>query len=245
MRDDGKKVCLLTGAGGRLGSMFCSLYASQYHIVAVYRTRRPDALSQHERYVDPLNHDSELSENEKAIYTVNSDLTVDGEISRIVDITLARYDRIDLLVNAAAHSVWAPIIDSNLLLDNLALMFQMNAIVPLQLATEVARRFWRNCERENIDRNRNVINVSSTAGVYIYRGQGQSGYSASKAALNNLTCHLANEFHAFGVRVNALAPNSFPNRISTESVSESIVRLDQGNMSGKILVLDVDGETLI
>jgi NAD(P)-dependent dehydrogenase (short-subunit alcohol dehydrogenase family) len=32
-----------------------------------------------------------------------------------------------------------------------------------------------------------VVNLSSIAGVYIFPGQGQSVYSASKAALNNLT----------------------------------------------------------
>ena len=31
-----RRVCLLTGAGGRLGSDFCRRYRSQYNIVAVY-----------------------------------------------------------------------------------------------------------------------------------------------------------------------------------------------------------------
>lgn len=244
MSDAEKRVCLLTGAGGTLGKMFCRLYASQYHIVAVYRNTEPETISQYERYVDPLN-ELDLPENDAAIYTIQSDLTVDREISRIVDITLARYDRIDLLINAAAHSVWAPIIESHLLLNNLALMFQMNAIIPLMLATEVAHRFWRNRDRENVKHNRDVVNVSSSAGIYIYPEQGQSGYSASKAAINNLTCHMANEFSAFGVRVNAVAPNSFPHRVSTERVCENIVGLDHGNMNGKILIVDEQGDTLL
>jgi hypothetical protein len=43
------------------------------------------------------------------------------------------------------------------------------------------------------------------------------------------------------VRVNATAPNSFPRIVSTESVAQTIVRLDSGMTTGKILVLDADG----
>ncbi len=54
------------------------------------------------------------------------------------------------------------------------------------------------------------MNISSTAGIYIYPGHGQSIYSASKAALNYLSMHMGDEFSSIGVRVNALAPTSFP-----------------------------------
>jgi NAD(P)-dependent dehydrogenase (short-subunit alcohol dehydrogenase family) len=93
--------------------------------------------------------------------------------------------------------------------------------------------------------NRNVVNVSSMSGLYVVPDCDQSIYSASKAALNYLTLHMANEFRPLGVRVNASAPTSFPQAVSTQSVAESIVRLDRGNMSGKISVLDQDGERFI
>ena len=91
--------------------------------------------------------------------------------------------------------------------------------------------------------NRNIVNVSSTSGAYVFAGQG--GYSASKAALNMLTCHMADEFAAIGIRVNAVAPDTFPQRVSTESVCDAIARVDQQPISGRLLLLEAEGERVI
>jgi NAD(P)-dependent dehydrogenase (short-subunit alcohol dehydrogenase family) len=238
-----KKVCLFTGATGTLGSAFCARYADEYRIVAVSKTRAP-----HDRgaavLVDPLAPDAELPENRDALFAVRADLAAPGEISRVVELALARFDRIDLIVNAAALAVWSPLLASNRVVDTLADVLRLNVIVPLELATEVARRFWRDRDGENRRVGRNVVNLSSTAGIYVYPGQGQSGYSASKAALNLLSCHLADELAPIGVRVNALAPNSFPGRVETAAVADAIVRLDRGDQTGSVVVVDEDGESL-
>lgn len=55
--------------------------------------------------------------------------------------------------------------------------------------------------------NRNVVNLSSTAGLFVYPDLGQSVYAASKAALNHLTYHLASDFCGFCV--GALPPPLF------------------------------------
>ena len=148
----------------------------------------------------------------------------------------------DLLVNAAAHSVWGPILGSRELLDSIERQILVNAVIPLRLAAELAERFWKHRDRENREAGRNVVNVSSTAGLFVYPNLGQGAYGASKAALNHLTCHAASEFRSIGIRVNAVAPNSFPGIVTTESVVDAIVRLDEGTETGKILVLDSDGE---
>jgi NAD(P)-dependent dehydrogenase (short-subunit alcohol dehydrogenase family) len=244
-QESDKKVCLITGAGGTLGTAFCRLFRDRYEIAAVHREAAPSAPDQHSRFVDPLRPDAALPENEHPVFAIRADLTGEGEIRRVVELTLARFGRIDVLVNAAVHSIWAPIVDSSALLDSIERQFELNAIVPLRLAAEIAAAFWRDRDHENRRVNRNVINVSSIAGIYIYPGQGQSAYSASKAALNNLTCHMASEFEAFGVRVNATAPDSFPVRVSTERAAESIVRLDEGSMSGEILILTENEERFL
>ena len=118
----------------------------------------------------------------------------------------------------------------------------MNAFVPLQLSMLVAKKFWNDRRDENRLMNRSVVNISSTAGHFIYPGSGQGLYSASKGALNYLTMHMADEFEAIGVRANALAPNSFPGLIPTESAADGIVKLAESAVTGKILILDEDGE---
>lgn len=233
-----KKVCLLTGAGGALGSAFCAGYAEKYDIVAVYRRKPPDVPSQNQWLIDPLDPQAEVAENAHRVFTVQADLKDERDRIKVIEVALARFGRIDLLVNAAAYTAMGPLVDSDGLIDTAEEQYLINAIVPTKLAVLIARRFWRDRDRENGVVNRNVVNVSSSASVYVSPGRGQSAYGASKAALNTFTRHLASEFESFHVRVNATAPTSFPGAVPTQSVLESIVRLDEGDMNGKILVLD-------
>jgi NAD(P)-dependent dehydrogenase (short-subunit alcohol dehydrogenase family) len=241
---DKRRVCLLTGAGGTLGGAFCDLCSELYDIVAVYRETPPGVASQHYRFVDPLEPDRELSENQHPVFEVAADLTQPGEIERVVELALARFDRIDLVVNAAAHSVWAPIVERSDLVANADRMFRVNVTVPLALAAEVARRHWRDRRRTNLERNCHVLNVSSMSGLQTYHGSGQSVYAASKAALNHLTRHMAGEFGSFGVRVNAIAPNAFPQPLAIEDVLGAIWRLDSGRETGTVLAMDGHREWL-
>ncbi len=235
-----RRVCLLTGAGGTLGSAICRAYAADYDIVAVCRTRVPDVPSQHEVYVDPLDPSAELAENQAGVFTVNADLEQPGEIERVVELALARFGRIDLLVNNAAYSRWHRhgFIDGDGAIRDFDRHFTVNVSIPLRLAVRVGQQFWMHRDLENRERNRNVVNVSSLAGSRVFAGQGQGAYAVSKAGLNQLTRHLAAEFAAFGVRANAVAPNSFPGIVSTESVAAAVVRLDRESVSGRILVVD-------
>jgi NAD(P)-dependent dehydrogenase (short-subunit alcohol dehydrogenase family) len=160
----------------------------------------------------------------------------------VVEVTLARFERIDILVNAAAVCHWAPMLNGRDLLENATQHFEINVLLPLRLSALIAEYFWRDRTVENRNHNRSIVNVSSTSGVYIYPGVGQSIYSASKAALNYLSMHMGDEFSQLGVRVNALAPTSFPSLIPTETAAEGIRRLAESDANGRILILDVDGE---
>lgn len=240
-----KRVCLLTGAGGFLGNAFCSRFARDYEIVAVYRNKPPSVPSQRQWYVDPLQPRAHLSENENPVFAVQADLTDDKQIERIIELTLTRYGHVDLLINNAVHSVWGSMIDDLRLQKSMERQFKTNIVAPLMLAVTLARQSWRNHTKENKAFNRNVVNISSTAGLYIYPNFGQSVYSASKAALNYLTYHMADEFASCGIRINALAPTSFPDLVPIERVLDSIVALDHGDMTGKIHVLHAEHEEWI
>jgi len=240
--ESGRKVCLFTGAGGPLGETFCRMFGAHYQIVAVLGRRVPQIVSQEQWWVDPLNPHAPLPENQSGVFAVQADLNDEADLRRVVEVTLARCDRIDLLVNAAAAGYWAPMLEGNQLLEAFQEQFDTNVLLPLRLSSLIAEYFWKNREVENRQVNRCIVNISSTAGIYIYPGQGQSVYSASKAALNYLSMHMGDEFGGIGVRVNALAPNSFPSRVPTEWVAESIRRLAESDANGRILILDEGGE---
>lgn len=237
-----KKVCLFTGAGGALGEMFCRMFGAHYDIVAVLGRRVPQIVTQHQWWIDPLMPDASLTENESRVFAVQADLNDDADMRRVVEVTLARFNRIDFLVNAAAVAFWAPMLDGGRLLENAQQQFETNVMLPLRMSTLVADYFWKDREVENRQFNRSVVNISSLAGMYIFPGQGQSIYSASKAALNYLSMHMGDEFSDIGVRVNALAPNSFPSLIPTETAAEGVRRLAESDANGRILVMDVQGE---
>lgn len=238
-------VCLLTGASGRLGTLFCQLYGHRFRIVAVYCSRpvhQPPEVSWH---IDPFNPGVRQRIEDRGVTTLQVDLSDSAQIPQVVDFALRRFGRVDVLVNAAAICRHVSLTGGEPVADHVTAMLDMNAMVPLRLAVEVAERFWRGRTEENAAFNRSIINVSSTSGAYIFSHVGQSGYAASKAALNMLTCHLAEEFAAFGVRANTVAPDSFPERVSTASVCDAIARVAAGDMNGRMLLLEASGTSVV
>jgi len=238
-----RRVCLLTGASGRLGTSFCRRYADQYEIVAIYGRNLPAVASQELTWVDPLAPQEPLPENASPVFAVQADLSVDDELRRIVTDTIRQFGKIDVIVNAAVRYALAPMRGYRFA-TTLAEQFNVNALVPLKLAAIAANCSW--CVRvdENVSENRNVVNVSSTSGVYVYANVGQSAYSATKAALNMLTCHMSSEMAEVGVRVNAVAPGNF-DEISLDDVADAIVAFDRGLDNGRILVIDREGRFML
>lgn len=237
-----KKVCLLTGAGGRLGSAFCRRHAHEYDIVAVCRTRRPAGVADQDRWrIDPLAAEEGALAGPE-VFTICADLTAEGAIDRVVELALARFGRIDLVVNAAVfvqRERLTTLADSTAFLED---AFRVNSTIPLQLAAAVAREAWFDSVDDNRAWNRNVINVSSGAGIAFAPVAGLAAYSASKSALNFLTCALAAELEGLGVRVNALAPTTFPDLIPTAVVADTIAAVDGESYTGRVVDLTTYSE---
>ena len=245
MQSEQRRVCLLTGAAGRLGSDFCRRYRSRYQIVAVYRRRPPNVAHQDIWPVDPLRPRTEPADALERVFALQADLTEESDLVRVVDTTLAVYGRIDLLVNSAVYARSErlnSVAENSALLDN---SFYLNATVPIRLAAMIARRHWLWSRGENEALGRNVVNVSSSASLGLVPRAGLAAYSASKAALNMLSCHQAEELGPVGVRVNVLTPTSFPALVPTSAVSDAVVDLDQSGLTGCIVGLDEAGTAIM
>jgi NAD(P)-dependent dehydrogenase (short-subunit alcohol dehydrogenase family) len=241
-----KRVCLITGSRGRLGLAFCRAYASRYAIVGVHRSDHATTIpTQHSRVVDPLAPDSPLSDNDHRIFEIRADIRDKSEQARVVDLALARFGRIDLVVSTAVRWEVGALLQNERVLDEARDTFLLNAIAPVQLAIQVGKAFWRHRAAENRKLSRNVVNLSSSSTVRHFPNHGQSVYTASKAALNAFTFDLAAEFESIGVRVNAVAPARFGRGVSVERVAEVVKELDDGAMNGKIAYLDDKGLKLL
>ncbi len=233
------RVCLLTGAGGLFGNAWCGALASDYSIVAAYREVPPVIPTQEATLFDPVLPDSTVTESRDPVFAVQADLSSADEIDRLVELAMARFGRIDLVLNAAADVTTTSDTTDPRQIERWTEQLVMNALVPMQVAATVVQACWHGDEQGNRAHGRNVINMSSTAGL---RGnpptRGRAIYAASKLALNSITRRMALDYARFGVRVNAVAPTNFPQSVPTERVVEVVRDIDGGTMTGKLRVLD-------
>jgi NAD(P)-dependent dehydrogenase (short-subunit alcohol dehydrogenase family) len=227
-------VCLITGAGGRLGSHLCASLAGRYRIVAAYHGTPPDVASQLARPIDPALYPWE-ERSAREVHCVQADLTRREDIRRLVEVAVARFGRIDALVNNAAdlrfhgrlREVWQA---DDYPEDVLAL----NAIAPMRLASAVFDACWKQDRDRNVEANRSVLNISSTSGLQVFKTN-EPFYAASKAALNMLTLHLAVDLATYGVRVNALCAGRFDDEASTARVGRAVLKLLGGDANASIV----------
>ena len=73
--------------------------------------------------------------------------------------------------------------------------------------------------KDNLSKNGAIVNIASTDGMT--GSFGGMAYSASKAALINLTKSLGNNFGPKGIRVNAIAPGWINTDMDTEVVEDA------------------------
>jgi NAD(P)-dependent dehydrogenase (short-subunit alcohol dehydrogenase family) len=232
-----RRVCLLTGASGFFGTEFIRQYAERYTIAAVCNRGVIGFATQDQAFFDPLDLSRPVSSNEYAVHSIASDLSGAKGVDTVVREVLDKFGRVDLLINAAALRVCSRLMTAPGSSDAASDMFQVNVLAPLRLSLALARSFWIHDSASNARHNRNIVNISSTSGLFVYEDTGQAIYASSKAALNHLTYHLASEFWELGIRVNAIAPDTFPGRVSIEEVLEAVIRLDTSADTGQVVAL--------
>jgi NAD(P)-dependent dehydrogenase (short-subunit alcohol dehydrogenase family) len=230
------KVVLVTGAAGKLGTSLCRSLVTANRVIAAYHTRPPDIPSQL-RW--PAVRDSKADNNRA--WCVQANVSEPKDIRRLVEVSLARHGRIDVVINAGADTRYhGRVTDLCYDRDMATTQLAINAIAPFALVSEIFHEAWKHERESNAKYNRNVINLSSFAGMYVQDTKGQAFYGASKAALNLLTLHLALELAPYAIRVNALCPPRFPDTISTERVVAQIVQISDGSQTGEIVELSAE-----
>jgi len=149
-------------------------------------------------------------------YGVGVDIAADGASELIVQRTLDRFGRVDILVNNAALALTTRFPD--LTPEEWRAALEVNLTVPFLLTKAVlpamrAQQYGR------------IVNVSSSAGRTVST-LGGAHYTASKAGLLGLTRAAAKELGKFGITVNAVCPGMIDTELTRESAStETLDRL--------------------
>jgi NAD(P)-dependent dehydrogenase (short-subunit alcohol dehydrogenase family) len=176
------KVALVTGASRGIGRATAATLAAAGAKVML-SSRKQDALDEA----------ASTMPGEVATFAANAGEPEQAEAC--VAATVARWGRVDILVNnAATNPYMGPTIDIDL--DRYDKTWRVN----LRGALVWTQAAWRTSMREN---GGAIVNVSSVGGMSVETTIGV--YNTTKAALIHLTKTLAAEL-APGVRVNAVAP---------------------------------------
>ncbi len=238
-----KKVALVTGGGGGIGSAICrKLAEAGYSVVINYRSN----LEKAQATLDSLAGDGHL--------LFQATITEKAELDGMAQAIAEKYGKLDLLVNNAGITTPVPHDDLDGLTDEW---------IDRIMETNVRGTFA--CVRAfkvllNSGENSCVINISSIAGR---TGVGSNvAYCASKAAIDSMTRSLARAL-APKIRVMSVAPgwvwgeyaSRFPqeyideqisktplNRIAQpEDVADAVLATAEGLMFATGSIIEVDG----
>jgi len=178
------KVAIVTGASSGIGRATALKFAAEGASVALV-ARSAEVLDELAKEIRAAGGEAE---------PIAADVTHEAEIERVVDETVAAYGGIDVLVNAAGIIAFGTVETTGL--EEWDYMMNVNVRAPFYLIQRALPHL--------IERQGNVVNVSSVTGIRSFPGV--LAYCASKAAVDQLTSCVALEVARHGVRVNAVNP---------------------------------------
>jgi len=181
MEIDGS-VCIVTGASSGIGAATARLLSRSGArvVLAARRTDRLEALA------------AELP----ASLAVTTDLTILGDIQRLVDTAITTFGRIDVLVNDAGQGLHVPIDEIDP--EDLRAVFELNVVAPL-VASQAVLPIMR------AQGAGTIVNVSSATSLRVIPGIG--GYAATKSALNMISQVSRLELEPQGISVSVVYPS--------------------------------------
>jgi gluconate 5-dehydrogenase len=181
------RIAIVTGGAGGIGEAL-ALGLGYHGATVVVSSRNQAAIDAVARKI--------TAETGSEALAIASDVTSDASIQNLVDQVVAKYGRIDILVNAMGMNIKHAAFDYKM--EDWDKLFDVNV-----KGTMIACKAVGKVMREQ--KGGAIVNLSSVRGIRGYTG-GNSGYCATKGAVELITKALALEWAPNGIRVNALGP---------------------------------------
>jgi 3-oxoacyl-[acyl-carrier protein] reductase len=201
------RVAIVTGGGTGVGRATSLRLADLGYAVAVNYSRSRDDAEQTVALI--------ASRGGRAL-AYQADVADDAAARQLVDTTVERFGRLDVLINCAGTTEFIPFVDLERVTDDVwQRLFQVNVVGAFHCARAARGPMLA-------AGGGSIVNVSSVAAQL---AQGSSiPYCCSKAALDNLTVSLARTF-APRIRVNAVAPGFITGRWLENGLGQNYERV--------------------
>ena len=208
------KVAIVTGAGRGIGRS-----------IALCLARKGAAVSLAARTEAELQAvQSEIEAFGGRAAGLPRDVVEEAQVVALVQGTIDRFGRLDILVNNAAIGIYGPLADTTT--EQWDRLMAVNARGPFLLCRE-AIPYLRQQDYSFI------VNIASVVGVKGYINQG--AYGASKHAVMGMSKALAKEVQKDGIRVHAICPGG----VDTELVGKARPDLDKSMLMQPQEIADI------
>jgi NAD(P)-dependent dehydrogenase (short-subunit alcohol dehydrogenase family) len=147
---------------------------------------------------------------------ITCDVSERGASAALVDATIERHQRVDVVVANAGVTVTAPALREDM--DGFAEVVAIDLVAPFELGQAAARHM------RDAGQGGAILNVASAAAFRSTPLLPQASYVAAKSGLVGLTRELALQWARYRVRVNALCPGMFASEMTAELVDSDELR---------------------
>lgn len=208
------KVILITGASRGIGRAIAKRLAKAGNkVIANYNNSKEKA--------EELQ--KELQQESIEIDIIKADVSKREECKKLVEYTINKYGKIDVLINNAGISVWGPFTD--LTDDEWQKILQTNLYAAIAMTQETLKHMIK-------EQNGCIINISSIWGIV--GASCEVAYSITKAGIDGLTKSLAKELGPSNIRVNSIAPGIIETDMTSDFTEEERKEIIQQIPLGKI-----------
>jgi NAD(P)-dependent dehydrogenase (short-subunit alcohol dehydrogenase family) len=217
-----RKVALITGASQGIGAGLVQGFRERgYRVVANSRSIKP----------------SESAD----LINVAGDIADPAVAKRVVDTTIARFGRIDTLVNNAGIFISKPFIEYTA--EDFAAVISVNLAGFFHVSQHAAARMLS-------QRSGHIVNITTSLVDQPMAGVPAAMASLTKGGLDAVTRSLAIEYADKGVRVNAVSPGIIKTPMHPEKTHEFLAKLHPMQRLGEVkeivdAVLYLDGASFV